>query len=180
MAAKTDLVPIKVKLCERMVDNQRRVDWPNLNKISSDIRKEMGWSTYIDMYGIGWHYDKVENLGTGADCGWAYTCVPKDFADAAEAAYPQLITRVKEADFEIFYDTRSHVYEPVNHIDHERLMGLKAALDLGGITSTDSELLKALDPNDKCGGICKNDHKTWALCKGCYLGLTIHVDYAKP
>ena len=62
MAAKTDLVPIKIKLCAKIIDNQKRVDWPRLNNLSTGVRKNVGWSVYVDTYGIGLHYDKVENL----------------------------------------------------------------------------------------------------------------------
>lgn len=178
--AKTDLVPIKIKICAKMVNNQRQADWPKLNKISSDIRKEMGWSVFIDMHGIGLHYDKVSNLGTGADCGWACTCVPKDFAEAAVAVAGDKVQIIDEAAFEDFYDNRSHVNEPAIKIDSERLVGLKAAIDLGIIDKTDPEYLKAVDPNCDCPGYCKNKHKTWQDCKACCVGLTIHAAYAKP
>jgi len=180
MAAKTDLVPIKIKLCMKMVDNEKRIDYPALNNLSSNTRKGLGWSVYVDIYGIGLHYDKVENLGTGADCGYACTCVPKDFADAAANKYSLLISIISEAEFEKFYNERSHVYEPENIINHERLMGLKAAIDLGALQANAPEVTKALDPTDRCAGICKNMNKTWADCKSCYKGLTFHASVAKP
>ena len=167
---KSDLIPIMVLLYRRKGEG---ADWPNLNAIDSAVRGGQPWSKYIDSAGIGWLYDKVSNLGTGADHGTACTLVPKPFADAAVAAYPDLISTMTEDEFEDFYDNRSTVNQPTETLDTEVLQGIAARVQLekdGVAPAPSAEIVaaraKCLDPAEKdYRGIRKNLKKKWVDAK---------------
>ena len=180
---KENLVPIKLLLFRQ---RNGQVDYPEFNRIDSDIRNDMPWSHYIDSFGIGWHYDKIENLGTGHDFGTCCTLVPKDFADAASLLFPDLVSIIDEAEWETFYDERCHAREPEEFLDTEVLQGIVARIDLEDrraapppSQSIVNRRAEALDPNDTATmGIRKNENKTWALFKA-KTNLTIHSDQRK-
>jgi len=180
---KVDLVPIKVIL-KRRVNGE--ADWPDLNVIDSTIRQHKPWSKYIDAHGIGWLYDKIDNLGTGADNGTACTLVPEEFANAAVAKYPLLVSILSEADFEIFHDTRAMIRTPTEHLDTDILQGIvarKQLEDLGVAPAPSQEILdaraKCLDPSDRDHrGIRKNLKKKWVDNKQ-ELNVKILSTYAK-
>ena len=168
--SKINLVPIKVILKKR--DNGQ-VAWPNFNEIDSEIRRGQPWSHFIDNHGIGWHYDKVENLGTGAESGCAATLIPKEFADAAVGLFPELVSIVGEAEFELFYDERVTVDQPIEFLDTEMLQGIAARVQLeeNGIAPAPSNEItaaraKCLDPKEQNHrGIRKNMKKKWSDVK---------------
>jgi len=163
---KVDLVPIQVILKRRA---NGEADWPNFNAIESSLRDHKPWSKFIDSSGIGWLYDKVENLGTGADNGVACTLVPAGFANAAVTLYPTVVSILSEADFEVFHDTRAMIRTPTEHLDTDILQGIvarKQLEDLGVAPAPSAEILdaraKCLDPTDQDHrGIRKNLKKKW-------------------
>lgn len=163
---KVDLVPIKVILKRR---SNGEAAWPDFNVIDSAKRQHKPWSKYIDAHGIGWLYDKVDNLGTGADHGTACTLIPEEFANEAVAAFPMLVSIMSEADFEIFHDTRAMVRTPTEHLDTDVLQGIIARRqleDLGEAGAPSAEIVEArakcLDPTDQNHrGIRKNLKKKW-------------------
>lgn len=165
---KTNLIPIKVKLI--MKATGEGIDWPDLNQISEEIREGLAWSRYIDIRGIGWHYNKVSNLGKGGDYGEAATCVPETFANAAVALFPDKISILTELEFEDFYDNYSHIEEPDEEIDFEIIQGIQAKQALG-LTLT-SQQLSAIDPNTDTRGIRKNKNRFWVDYKAS-IGLEI-------
>jgi len=75
-----DLVPIRVIIRKGVSAGRNSSIYPNFNVIDPAIRRSIPWSLYIDQLGIGWHYDKIDNIGTGKETGACATCVPKDFA----------------------------------------------------------------------------------------------------
>ena len=164
---KTNLVPIRVLLYRR---HDGGADWPNLNLVDSDIRGGKVWSKYVDSEGIGWLYDKVDNLGTGAEHGTACTLVPKAFAEAAAALYPGVVSIISEADFEIFHNEKAMVRSVIEHLDTDILQGIAArvSLEVAEIAPAPSAAIlaaraKCLDPADQNHrGIRKNLKKTWA------------------
>ena len=180
---KTDLVPIQVKLYRRA---NGEADWPNFNAIESSLRDNKPWSKFIDASGIGWLYDKVENLGTGADYGTACTLVPEGFADAAVILFPLVVTILSEADFEIFHNDRATIRSPIEHLDTDILQGIAARKqleDLEVAPTPSAEIIEArtkcLDPSDQDHrGIRKNLKKTWADNKK-ELNVTVLSTYAK-
>jgi len=141
----------------------RGMQWPDFNQIPAEKRGNMDWSYFIDQHGIGWHYDKVENIGTGEDFEYACTCIPKDFANEAVLLFPDLVTIINEADFEDFFDNRSRVRLPGFLYDVEVLHGISVKKQLGiPLEPSDQD---ALDPEKPQVGITKNYEKTWELKK---------------
>ena len=180
---KRDLIPIKVLLYRRAGGG---ADWPDMNVVDSAVRGGQLWSKYIDSAGIGWLYDKVENLGTGADHGTACTLVPKPFADAAAAAYPALISTMTEEAFEDFYDNRSAVNQPTETLDTEVLQGIVARVQLekDGVAPAPSQEIveareKCLNPNEQnYRGIRKNLKRKWKDAKSEF-NISVHPDKVK-
>lgn len=181
---KTDLVPIKVTLKRRP---NGEADWPNFNLIDSAIRNDQPWSKFIDSAGMGWHYDKIENLGTGAASGCAVTMVPKDFADAAVVLFPSLVSIVDEAAFETFYEERATVSMPTEFLDTDELQGIAARvqLEVAEVAPAPSAEIvaaraKCLDPTEQTyRGIRKNLKKKWVDAKTEF-NVAVHPDQAKP
>lgn len=184
---KENMVPIKVILHPVFRNNRLEVNYPDFNRIDSSIRKDMPWSHYIDKIGIGWHYDKVENIGLGNDTGACCTLVEKDFADAAVNLFPDVVQIMSESEWESFYDARSHVRDPEEFLDTETLQGILARIELEekqAAPPPSQSILdrraKALDPSDTTTpGIRKNENKTWQGLKG-RVKITIHPDHAAP
>jgi len=172
--ARENFVPIKVILKRKPGGNL--VDWPDFNRISEHIRQGMKWSHYIDVIGISWHYNKVENLGTGADNGEACSCVPLDFAEEAVKLFPDRVSTMTELEFQDFYDNKAHAHEPDEHMDLEILKGIQLKKSLGIALTTNQE--KAIDPNTEVRGIRKNKQKKWSDAKPNFK-IKIHKDYIK-
>lgn len=180
---KTNLYPIKVVLYRR---NGGGADWPDLNVVESSLRGDQPWSKYVDSGGIGWLYDKVENLGTGAEHGTACTLVPKPFAEAAVEAYPALISIITEEEMETFYNDRSAVEQPTEHLDIDVLQGIAARVQLekDGVAPAPSAAIvtargKCLDPSEqKYRGVRKNLKKKWDDAK-IEFNASVHSDKAK-
>lgn len=180
---KSNLIPIKVLLYRRSGGG---ADWPDLNVVDASLRDNQPWSKYVDAAGIGWLYDKVENLGTGADHGTVCTLVPKPFAEAAAAAYPELISIIDEAAFEDFYDNRSALEQPIEYLDTEVLQGIAARVALEQAEIAPGPSQEILDARDKCldpsqqtyRGIRKNLRKRWVDAKDEF-NASVHPDKAK-
>lgn len=153
-----DLVPIKVTIRKGSNNGQRKLIYPNFNIIDESIRNGLKWSYYIDAYGTGWSYDKVENIGKGNETGACVTCVPKDFADAAISLFPLDVQILSESEMADFWDNRSHVYEPDEHVDIDALQAIKLKEDLGVATP---EKANAINPLNETKGIRKNKNKKW-------------------
>lgn len=159
-----DLVPIKVIIRKQVVNNQKRAKYPDFNRVNSSIRQNMPWSVYVDQFGIGWHYDKIENIGTGAETGTCCTLVPKDFADAAIALFPNEVSKMTEAEFEAFHDNRAHAHEPDDLRDSQVLQDIVNIEALGGAVDA-TEKANALDRNHPSRGVRRNRRKRFALVK---------------
>jgi hypothetical protein len=152
--------------------------YPDFNKISSATRKGMDWSKYIDIHGVGMHYDKIcghQDEGAtpyGHQC--CCICVPSDFAAEALLMFPDVVSKMTDIEFEAFHDGRAHAHEPDEHIDIDALNGLvarrnlmalvsKTAADTNAIAAIEAKITKALDPTDKTeAGVKINTNKTWA------------------
>ena len=168
--AKTDLVPLCICITSDVTPKGRIMKYPNFNKIDPAIRKNSDWSVYIDNYGSGMHYDKVENMGDGADCDCACTLVPKDFADAAAVMFPSLCKTMTESEWADFHDNRAHAHEPEEQYDAQVLQALAAKKALGIALTADD--LQALDPDSSKPGIRRNKNKKWLDVKNRF---TIHA-----
>ncbi len=169
-----DLIAIKVKIG---IDNEGRAKYPEFNQIDILIRQGLDWSKYIDVYGLGWQYDKTSGHkedSTESPFGqqWGVLIVPEDFAQDAISRFPNEVTQIDETELENFYDNKAHVHEPDEKIDSKILEGIKLKQDLGqGLTADQT---KALDPTDPTPGITKNNKKKWSDYKS-IVGVNIPV-----
>jgi len=155
------LVAIKVKI-KRGPGN--RMGWPNFKeKMSREVLKGQDPSHYVDMHGIGWHYDKVSNLGLGADVEYAWTMVPEDFATEAVTKFPGLVSKERESAFKAFYDNKCMVHAPEYTYDTQLLQALAAKKALGKALTADEQDM--LDPTSDKHGIRVNKLKTWTAAK---------------
>ena len=184
---KTDLVPLRVKIRygKHSATGKKQHLFPNFNQLPSNLRGDMDWSEYIDVYGTGWHYDnksgigEVDSVNPDPDIWFGCFCVPLDFATAAVALFPADVEIVNEVAFENFYNNRAHDHVPAIADDIEALQALKIRIELGNLQKIDQEYIKAMDPDDTTPGRTRNPTKTWEGCKtNC--GYTIHPLYKKP
>ena len=81
------------------------------------------------------------------------------FAAQAIAQFPEVVVRLTELELAAFYDTHGHGHEPEMMIDNDILRGYEL-IEARGIKLSDDQL-KALDPEDKKPGICKNPRRYW-------------------
>ena len=159
-----DLVPIKVKITKRA---NGQAKYPDFNQLSIVSSSGVGWSHYIDTYGTGWIYNKVENLGTGASEGQGLILIPKAFADEAVATFPDEVTKLTEAQAKTFYDDKHGSQLPEELVNEEALKPFEVKERMGvTLTATEeTKKAKALDPDDPEPGITKNPKKTFTSFK---------------
>ena len=195
--ARPDLVPIKVKIL-RGPDGAHA--YPPFNQLPAATRGHMDWSKFFDAHGLGWHYDGCgfgeldqgddaahEHANTDPDCWFGCTLVPEDFAAAAAARWPELVSELTEESWEAFHDDRAHATEEVEHLDTEALQGLLARIQLerdpdAPTVEPSAEVLalraQMLDPEDQKRGIRKNRRRRWADVKA-DRGVTVHPRHRK-
>lgn len=172
-----DLVPIKVILRHKNADGSPRVDqnggttvYPSFRNLPETVLQGRTPSDHIGKDGEGWRYDKVSNLGTGAEFGAAVALVAPDFAAAALATVDSC-TVLTEAECKTFLNTRHFVGVALVKRDADALIGLKAERDLKlalrqDVTSLDASIAKALDPTDPALGVRTPDGPTdWDTMK---------------
>lgn len=165
-----NLVPIKIKIEKDIKDGNVVARYPDFGTING-----VNWSVYFNSFGIGIHYDKVDNIGNGAEYEYIVTAVPKSFAITAVEKFPLLVSIITEEELEDFYDHKSHVYDPTELIDDRAIQMIYYRVfleDKGVISSPDiktkNDRVKALDPNDPTPGIRKNVKKTWKDFKNAF------------
>ncbi len=151
-------------------------DYPNFNLISSQARKGMDWSKYLDAHGGGMHYDKTcghKEIAIDSPYGHqcCCMCVPQDFATEALSLFPDKVVAITPAEFETFHDVKAHAHEPDENVDTDTLNGLSAQRSLKvavgqDVTALDAQIVKALDPADETEpGVKVNKKKKWAFVK---------------
>lgn len=138
--------------------------YPPFNDLQAVINSGMDWAKYIDTYGESWHYDKCcghkeEDVDSPRGMQWGMLVVPKDFADQAKDAFPEVVTGITEEECEHFWDNRAHAHEHEEKLDDIVLKGIEAKQKLGKQLTPNQE--KALDPNDDTPGIRKNHQRYW-------------------
>jgi len=173
-----ELVPIKIKILLDPVTGDNL--YPRFNDIPDQIRKGMDWSKYVMVYGLALHYDRKSGFhqedvyNADSCCQYMMTCVPEDFAEEAVKMFPDTVSIVDEATFEMFYDRRAHDHEVTEKLDpdlHTILARIQLERDPDAETvpltaQMKEERRKCLDPNcQENPGIRKNLHKTWELFK---------------
>ena len=153
------LKPIKVTLRRKP---EGGIKWPDWNSLAPSTFNNKKPSVFIDQEGMGWHYNKIANLGTGADFGEAVTAVPAAAAGAM-ATLPDCELVSDEATFEDFYDTKAHAHEPATLEDTDVLQAIAAKRQIG-FKETASDRA-ALDPDNPRSGVRRNQTKTWQRFK---------------
>ena len=170
MQAARTLTAIKIKIGRGLVtiDGKERFQaiYPDFNSLSPTVRQNLDWSYYFDIHGIGWHYDKTDKLGEGADPNvqFGVTAVPNNFAVAAAAAFPNEVTIIGETEFQDFYDNKAHAHELELHHDETILAAIQNKKGLGR-PPNDPDDDDALDPDNPKPGLRTNHNKFWALKK---------------
>jgi len=169
-----ELVPIKIYIAPGMTpQGAKQMAYPNLNDLKPELRGHMDWCYFVDSFGIGLMYDKIDNLGNGQDHEYAYTCVPEPFARAAVATFPDQVTIVSEKEMEDFYNNKSRCFMETEVLDRDALQTIAARVQLekDGIAPLPSKEIQelrrqCLDPEcQHRPGIRKNLRKTWKLFK---------------
>lgn len=155
------LTPIKIKAGLDVKTGYAK--YPDLNLVSKTIRGGLDWSQYVDMHGIGMHYDKTsghrqESADSPFGQQWVCTCVPAAFAEEAAALFPDQVAIITPAEFETFYDTKAHAHEADAFVDTEALQAIKAKKDLGLAVPEEAA---ALNPNSPARGVRKNHRRYW-------------------
>ena len=160
-----ELVPIKVKIGLRANGYADHPQWTLLPMIS----KEEDAKQYMPH---GWMYDKscghtesrneLNDWDSTIGMQWGCLLVTNKFADEAIATFPTLITKLTEAEFESFYNTKCMAHTTENRYDTQVLDGLKLEYDLKmineeNVTEIKQQIAKAVDPNDNTPGIIKNN-----------------------
>ena len=155
-----ELVAIKIKIG---LKNEGGAKYPDFNSLQCVKDKGMDWSRYVDIYGLGWFYDKTSGhreASVNSEYGNQDGCltVPAEFAEQAIAMFPE-VTELTETEFEDFHDNKATAHMPDETINKDVLDGIKAKQDLGLDLTADQ--LKAIDPADSKEGIKKNNMKKW-------------------
>lgn len=178
--ANRDLVALRIDV--GIIPETGHAKYPNFNLISSETRKGMDWSKYVDVHGSSVHYDKTSgHKAESIDSPYGHQicaiCVPQDFVTEALLLFPDTVTAITPTEFETFYDNKAHAQEPDERVETNTLNGLnsqrqlmiateKTPADTANIAALDVKIAKALDPNDKNEpGVIKNDNKKWADAK---------------
>jgi hypothetical protein len=147
--------------------------YPNFNRIHSTLRAHMDWSSYIDSFGSGWHYDEIAPFGTsdpespGTDEMFGVIAVPEEFAREAVRLFPDTVSTVDEVEFTRLFETRTKSSAPDTFIDTPRLDQLRSRYGIVGPIDDPAALAlmspedrRAVDPNDPAPGIVNNPDKT--------------------
>jgi len=160
-----ELIPIKVKIGLRHNGHADHPDWTKLPMIDSD-------SEVRQYCPSGWIYDKScghqeERADSPRGMQWGCLLCTEEFANQAIVAYPDLITKLTEAEFADFYDNKARAHLSDRNYDIDVLQGLKLELDLKkelgqDTTSLKVKIAKAIDENDSELGIAKNKDRYWA------------------
>lgn len=161
-----DLVPIKVKIGLKSEGGRMQHAFPKFNLLPAAVRDNMDWSHFIDKFG-GWYYDKVaghdkEDSANGSPQGtWlGLLLVPEDFADAALAQFPDLVSELTEAETVDFYENRCTVYQPEIEEDEEAMkMVDRRIAEKPSNRTIDPDVKNALDPDHPAPGRRKNMRK---------------------
>ena len=161
----TQLTPIKVKIGLRPNGHANHPDWTKLPMINSDSE--------VRQYApSGWIYDKScghqeDSIDSPRGMQWGCLLVTQEFADEAVVAYPDLITKITEVEFEDFFNNKARKHLAEKNYNMDVLKGLKLELDLKrelgqDVVALKAKIAKALDPNDSEKGIEKNDERYWS------------------
>lgn len=139
--------------------------YPNFNSLSTVQATGLDWSRYVDVYGLGWHYDKTcghtqEAVGSPVGTQIGVLIVPKTFVDEAISTFPSDCSKLTELELEDFYNNKAHVTEPDELFDMEILEGIQFKQSFG--LALTAQQIDAIDPTKDTPGIRKNKSRLWA------------------
>lgn len=149
--------------------------YPDFNSLPIVQSSGMDWSNYVDIEGLGWHYDQccgheIDHPDSPVGAWNGLLLVPKQFADEAVALFPSQCRKVTEAQCQAFWETHATSQMPDEDIDPEILQGIEIKQRLNLPLTLFQQ--RAIDPDDDTPGIRRNRHKNWADFKQ-RAGLTI-------
>lgn len=156
-----ELVPLKVKI--GLAFNGHAL-YPDFNSLPVVQESGLDWSRFVDLFGLGWHYDKTsghkeQSVDSPFGQQLGVLIVPKNFVKQAIAMFPDTCARITETELENFYDNKSHAHEPDELFDMAVLKGIKIKHDLDIPLTT--QQLDALDPEKDTRGIRRNKRRRW-------------------
>ena len=156
-----NLVPMKVII---RLNNEGQALYPNFNTLNIVQASGLDWARYIDVHGLGWHYDKTsghkeESIDSPFGTQQGVLIVPKTFVEEAVIAFPLDCISINEVELEDFYNNKSHVNEPDELFDMSILEGIRVKNELG-IALTQQQQ-NAIDPQNNTPGIKKNKKRFW-------------------
>lgn len=161
----TDLAALKVKIGTKPGGS---ADYPDFNSLSS---VDGDWSTWIDVNGPGWLYDKVtghKDVASESPFGqqWGVILAPVAFVDEAVAAFPDQCQRLSEAQLSSFYTSQIEPIEADVLRNEPALAALAAEKQLRpDDVDLDARIAKALDPTDGTPGVRENPRLNWTKFK---------------
>ena len=124
----------------------------------------LDWARYVDVHGLGWHYDKTsghkedsQDSPLGTQIGTLV--VSEEFANEAITMFPDTCSELDEEEFEDFYDNKAHSHEPDEVFDLPVLEGIQAKISLGLPLTIQQQ--EAIDSNSNTPGIRKNKKRFW-------------------
>ncbi len=128
----------------------------------------MDWSKYIDTFGEGWMYDRKsghqdDDSDSPKGTQYGVMMVPVDFAEQAEAMFPDDVEELDEADLTVFVETRFAHGQPVHIVDDKVVAAINARIAAGAtLTPVEQD---ALDPEKDEPGVRKNPNKSYTDLK---------------
>lgn len=174
-----NLTGLKVKI--GLKDNAQH-KFPTFNELPVVIASGVDWAYYVDMFGLGWCYDKKyghkdEGPDTPAGEWWGCLLVPQQFATEAVAEFPTECSAMTEAEYQDFHDTRAMIKTPENNSDDSAINEAKTEFDVAQRLSNEApgdqtkkarvdtaeiKLSKVLDRDDDTPGVRKNYKRYWS------------------
>jgi hypothetical protein len=179
-----ELAAIRVKILRKP---NGHADYPKFGQLPSVQETGMDWSKYVDIYGIGWLYDKVsghddEDVDSPRGQQWGVLLIPEVFANEAVAQFPDRCQRLTEAETADFYDNKTNIHVDEEVVDADILKSYQIQIELlktleAEATSQEKVKLqqqlanikvkakKAIDPDDDAPGLRKNPLARWSSAK---------------
>ncbi len=166
-------VPLRVE----MPKGANGIMYPDFDQIASGLRKGLTWTEYFEVCG-GWFYDKLsghdqtDTYNPNPETWMGAVLVDAAFADEAMRLFPARCKVLTEVEFLEFHDDRCTIQQPLEHINADRLLQIRAKYGiLEGILSKDDARItaledkQALDPEHPAPGIVRNRRKKLADVK---------------
>lgn len=174
-----ELVPLKVKIGLRPNGHADHPDWKRLPlaQMGGDPQEMINRHMVIS-----WNYDKTsghqeDTPESPRGMQWGMILVTEQFATEAETIFPELMTRMTEAQARDFWETKVTAHMPEQGLDRDELQGLVAERELlvargRSTVEVDRRIDRALDPDDPALGVRRRRDKSWVGAKS-HLGITV-------